>query len=176
MNTKFFLTILAMALPVALSGCWNASRSYNEFMAQGQQRNVPLMIYNTSWNGRGLTSVYKTKSLAVGLINTDQSTIDSVSLYVAACPLNTNTSKTQQVSLTGPFLPGRSYVTQYVPSASSVLPGTGGVPPPYQRPLVIQAIGVTYVGGTEVMYRNSVARLLTPNIANYCPIDNPLHH
>lgn len=54
MNSKLVNTVLVIALPVALAGCWNANRAYNKLMVQGKQRNVPLMIYDTSWNSGGV--------------------------------------------------------------------------------------------------------------------------
>ena len=67
MNAKLLRTIMVVALPAVLAGCWNANRSYNELMAQGQQRNVPLMIYNTSWNDASRTDM-GTGYLTVGLL------------------------------------------------------------------------------------------------------------
>lgn len=117
----------------------------------------------------GWASTYKKIELAVGLVNTGDSPIGSVELYVAVCPLHANVPNTHRISLTGPFLPGQSYIAPYTPPAGSTFPGTLGPTGPNQRPLVIQAIGVIHVGGTEVMYRDNVALLLAPNISNYCP-------
>lgn len=170
MNGKFIRIGLCLGVVIALTACASTGPSTNELVAEGTTRNVPLLIYNTSWNGAPPLSVHMKKSLAVGLINTGHGTIDSVALYVASCPLQANAPNTQRIALTGPFLPGTSYVAQYLPPAGSELPGTHGLPGPYQRQLVIRAIGVTLAGGTEETYRNNVSQFLTANISNYCPL------
>lgn len=47
---KIFRLFLCFALLMMLAGCWNAKQEYAEFMAEGKARNVPLLIYDTSWN------------------------------------------------------------------------------------------------------------------------------
>lgn len=168
MNTKLLRIMMVMALPVTLAGCWNANRSYNELMAQGQQRNVPLMIYNTSWNDASRTDM-GTGYLTVGLVNTGSTQIASVTLYVASCPLQANAPNTHEVTLSGPFLSGKAYVTQYAVPSSARQIGHGPIGWAV-RPLVIQAIGVTDASGRQTTYRDNVAQMLTPNISNYCQV------
>lgn len=164
MNTKFIKITLCIGLLMVLTACASTGHSSNELMAEGIARDVPLLIYDTSWNSGVITT-----PLAVSLINTGHSQINSVSLTVAACPLNTNVPDTYRVMLIGPFIPARAYIVHAVPQVTSTSPKqVMELVHRYMNGFIIQAIGITDASGKETIYSDNVFRFLTGNISNYC--------
>lgn len=169
MNGKSIRIGLCLGVVIALTACASTGPSSNELLAEGTTRNVPVLIYNTSWNDASRTDV-GTGYLTVGLVNTGSTPIAAVTLYVASCPMQANVPNTHEVTLGGPFVSGKAYVTRYAvpPSARQIGHGPIGWA---VRPLVIQAIGVTDANGRQTTYRDNVAQMLTPDISNYCQVD-----
>lgn len=167
MNRKFLRCILSSGVLMTLVACATTSQSSNKLMAVGTARDVPLLIYSTSWNS-GVVAT----PLSVELINTGHSQIDSVSLFVAACPLNVSVPDTYKVNLTGPFLPARAYLVHGLPQFTSVWydhpSDMFALINRYIRGFVIRAIGITDGGGKEIIYSDNVPQFLTSNISNFC--------
>lgn len=170
MHARTLKVVVGLALPVALAGCWNATRQYNKYVALGQQRSVPLVIYNTSWNDVNGVSGNK---LIVSLVPTGNTPIASVGLKLGTCSWAGGIPDSFRVSLAGPFVPGRSYLSPYIAPAGTNFLGTRAGPRQFGlmvRRFVIQGVTVTEANGSVLAYRENVAELLAPTLANYCPL------
>jgi hypothetical protein len=160
-------TLIAVLFFSSLSACATYKPDYSSFLNQAKTRQVPILIYNTSWNdprGGG--------RLAVWIANLQNKVIDSIELAVAPCGAKGSVGRVTPLILGGPFYGNMSYVSlpswpidaHYYPAAGTEyadLAISSGH-------MLIQAVTIRYANGEHVTYDDQIAQLLTKNITNYC--------
>ena len=167
-----------LSATLLLSACASEADKQGSYLVEGQQRNVPLLIFATSWNYNGQSyGLTAAVPMEVSIVNTQKLTIRSVTLTVRGivdlCGPNVSIARFETginpVDLGGPILPGQVYRAQPAwpnPDKSGAV-ATSMIRGCTMHHLVIDAISVVDEAGVEVTYRGSdVKRLLTSNISN----------
>ncbi len=165
--------VSCIALCGALGGCWNAKQIYTDHMAEGKARNVPLLIYYTSWNDpHALYNV----PMVVDLVNTGNQEIKSVTLLMQDCGSQGIESDVHSLTLIGPYAPGRTYIihpswpVQYSQWISRRQAEDAAKTIDH---MVIVAVEIVDSDGMKSTYNNNVSKLLTSSISNFCLNDLP---
>ena len=162
------ITLLICLLASMLTGCLNVKQQSSELMTEGKARNVPLLIYDTSWNDPH--ALYNTR-MAVGLLNPSDEKINSVTLRMANCGSKGITEYTQALNLGGPFLPGKFYVihpswlVQYSQWISREATEAAAKTSSH---MVIKGVEIIDNNDKKYIYNKDVSKLLTSNISNFC--------
>jgi hypothetical protein len=161
-----------------LSACASDAQRQEFYLADGQQRHVPLLIYATSWNYHGSSyGITAPIPMEVSLINTQKLTIRSVTLTVGGiidlCGPNLSIARFETevnpVELGGPILPSQVYQAQPAwpnpdQNSAATMPTIRGCTTHH---LVIDAVSIVDEAGVETVYRGrDVKKLLTSNISN----------
>ena len=160
--------LLCLALTAMLGGCWNAKQEYAKYMAEGKARNVPLLIYDTSWNDPH--ALYNTH-MAVGLLNTGDKQLNSVVLLMNGCGSKGVTDYTYPLNLSGPFLPGKAYIVYPswpVQYSQWISREQAEAEAKTSSHMVITGIEITDGDGVKSIYNKDVLKMLTANISNFC--------
>ncbi len=161
-----FLCIIT--LPVVLYACMNVKENYSALMTDGKARNVPLLIYDTSWNNPHV--LYGTR-MEVSLIITGDEKINSVMLQTASCGSKGSVGRMRLLNLDGPFIPGKAYTiyptwpvqySQWISHEQSVVNAK------YSSHIVIKAVVVNFNTRNQTIYDKNVSQIITSNISNYC--------
>lgn len=160
--------LLCLAVLCALNGCWNAKQEYSQDLAEGKARNVPLLIYDTSWNNPH--ALYNTR-MVVGLLNTGSKTLNSVILLMTTCGSKGVTDYTYTLNLGGPFSPDRAYLiypswpihySQWISHERAEAEAKTA------DHMVITGIAIIDANGVKTTYTKGVSKMLTSNISNFC--------
>jgi len=160
--------LTCIVLAVALTSCMNVRQEYSALMSEGKTRNVPLLIFATSWNDPH--ALYNSRML-VGLLNTGDRQIKSVVLHTADCGSKGITDDTQTLDLGGPFLPGKSYAIRPswpVQYSQWISRERAEAAAKTSSHIVITAIDIIDSSGSKSVYVKDVSELLTSNISNFC--------
>jgi len=162
------ITLTACLLAAMLTSCVNVKQQSSKLMAEGKARNVPLLIYDTSWNDPH--ALYNTR-MVVGLLNPNDMQINSVTLRMANCGSKGITDYTQLLNLGGPFLPGTFYVIHPswpVQYPSSISREAAEAAAKTSSHMVIKGVEIIDNNGRKYIYSKDVSKLLTSNISNFC--------
>lgn len=138
-------------------------------MAEGKSRQVPLLIYDTSWNNPREFPTWRMgdpippDALHLALVNTGDKSVDAVWLHVAHCNTQGDTELDTWLKFEGPFLPGQAYA-----DARAVAPDMNYLRVGTSAHLMILAARLEGAAGDQE-FRDDVPKLLTKGVSNFCP-------
>lgn len=156
---RCWISVLAV---LSLCGCWNGKEQYREFMELGHARHAPLIIYDISANDPH--NNLHVEPLAIGLLNTQDQEITSVTLTIATCGVKGAAWYPHPLPLGGPFEPNASYVISPVSAPDE----DGKQERIMHSHMMITAVEVVDASGTRKIEGKAVGTLLSDRIANYC--------
>ncbi|HVA55742.1 MAG TPA: hypothetical protein VNI53_08135 [Gammaproteobacteria bacterium] len=166
-KTAMRLWMVLGLMAVFLAACSVYGPDYSSFLNEAHSRNVPILIYKTSWNdprGGG--------RLAVWVANLQDKRIDSIQLQVAPCGAKGDVQDATPLVLGGPFFGHTAYVSlPSWPIDAHYYPGAGLVYADQavsSGHMIIKSVLISYADGKQDNYDDNVAELLTKNISNYC--------
>jgi|HubBroStandDraft_5_1064220.scaffolds.fasta_scaffold78781_2 hypothetical protein len=162
---------LLCLLPLLLYSC-ASEPDYAALQAEGAARQVPVLIYDTSWNNprgwsnRAMDQAVAPGSVFVEILNTHPQQIAMISMYILACGTKGSVTAGARIFLQGPFEPGKSY--KVAPQLTS-MSGMGALQPWNQvNHMVFAEVKVQDSDGKTFDYAADVKQVLSANIANYC--------
>lgn len=154
-----------------LSGCISAP-DYGAMQAEGSARQVPLLIFDTSWNSprgrwtnRHLGDSVPPGDFFVEFIATHSRDLASVSIYVDRCGAKGIESYGSWLVLPGTFAAGMNY--KVVPVTED-MPLDALLPASQVNHLRITEVKVVDADGKVFDYTSDVGKVLTSNISNFC--------
>lgn len=170
---------IASLLGLITSGCASPIPDYAPLFAEGQAKQAPVLIYDTTWND---PNVDKTApGLAIWLLDIQGDTVKSIKLKLAECGFKGTEDPFASISFLGPFTVGDAYIatlkwhgdaTKYRDTWRAHSPEFH-----FSAHLVIQSIEITYADGRHDLYdRTDMTRLLSRRIANYCLLSPSIPH
>ncbi|HSN17694.1 MAG TPA: hypothetical protein VLV87_05745 [Gammaproteobacteria bacterium] len=153
------LVLAALCLVASVSGC---------ALLQGGQvdaaNQVPLLIYDTSWNGSHDTA--RRDDFYVSLMDVQSGDLATVMVYVVRCGAKESEHNGHWLMLNGPFESGKARKVTPVPvgiSVEELLQSAAA------DRLQITEVRGEAADGKTFDYAADVAKLLAPRIANSCP-------
>lgn len=163
---------LLCLLPLILLCSCASEPDYAALQAEGTSRQVPVLIYDTSWNNprgwsnRAMDQAVAPGSVFVEILNTHQQQIAMISMYFLACGAKGSVGAGDRIFLRGPFEPGKNY--KVTPQLAGV--GGVGVLQPWNQVnhMVFAEVKVQDSDGNTYEYGADVKKVLAANIANYC--------
>jgi hypothetical protein len=154
---------------MALSLCAACATGSSAFMTEGKSRQVPVLIYDTSWNNPYEFPTWRMgdpippDALHLALANTGDETVDTVWLHVAHCNTRGDTELDGWLRFDGPFQPGQTYADARAVDADMNYLRIGS-----SMHLVILGARLDGAAGKQE-FPDDVAKLLTSGISNFCP-------
>lgn len=152
-----------------LSLCAACATGASALMAEGKSRQVPVLIYDTSWNNPYEFPTWRMgdpippDALHLALLNTGDKTVDTVWLHVAHCNTRGDTELDGWLRFDGPFQPGQTYADARAVDADMNYLRIGA-----SMHLVILGARLDGAAGKQD-FQGDVAKLLASGISNFCP-------
>ncbi len=168
------LGYLYLSSAVLLAGC-ATEPDYTSLQTEGTARQVPLLIYDTSWNnprggwGNRMGGPVPPGQFFVELMDTQPQEITTVMVYVARCGAKASKYFGSWLMLQGPFAAGKGSKVVPVPIGESV---EALLPWNQVNHLLITEVRVQDAAGKTYDYKTDVANVLGPAISNFC-VTNP---
>ncbi len=160
------------AMAALCAGCATAPDT-TAVAAEGAARQVPMLIYGTSWNNPRGTWKNRHKgdpvppgAFYVRLKNTHAQEIKTVMVYVSRCGAKASKYSGNWLMLRGPFAPDKDYTVIPVPIGIDV---DDLLPWNQVNHLLITEVRVEDTDGKTLDYVSSdVAKVLASGISNFC--------
>jgi hypothetical protein len=161
---------VAGAAALLIAGCATTAPDDARYVAMAKARQVPVLIYATSWNDP--REIMLPTRMSVSLAVTGEQAIHAITLELAPCGLIGSMGESKPLVLGGPFYPDTAYVVRPswpidYRSASSRHDAEDAAN--QTTHMVIQSIEVDGADGQlQVFEGNDLKPLLTDTISNYC--------